>query len=91
MGCETAFRFARLILVCAVLSGCGGGGGLDGFRGTVISIDDNQTRYIVRDAKGSERHIWTDKNTRRDPVTPGDEVRVFASKDGRAAYIQKLN
>lgn len=85
---QTVFRLTQMILVSTVLYGCGG---LDGIRGTVIAVDGNHPRYIIRDSRGQEWHIWTNGDTRRDPVAPGDEVRVYASKDGRAAYIQKLN
>lgn len=88
MFCPTVFRLTEMIVVSTVLYGCGG---LDGIRGTVIAVDGNHPRYIVRDLRGQEWHIWTDGDTRRDPVVPGDEVRVYTSKDGRAAYIQKLN
>lgn len=87
MAYGTVSRFATLMVLGAVLYGCGG---LDGIRGTVIAVEGNHPRYLVRDSQGKEHHIWADKDTRRDPVVPGDEVRVYAAKDGKAAYVQKL-
>ncbi|MCP9447594.1 MAG: hypothetical protein NNA22_08505 [Nitrospira sp.] len=63
----------------------------DGIRGTVVAIERTSPEYVVRDAKGRERRLWTNKHTRKDPVKLGDEVRVFVAKDGYAASIMKLD
>lgn len=78
-------KLAGIVVVSTVLLGCGG---LDGIRGTLVAIDGNH--YILRDSRGQEWRIWADESTRRDRVAPGDEVRVYAAKDGHAAYIQNL-
>ncbi len=86
MAYKTVSRFAKLVIIGAVLSGCGG---LDGVRGTLVSIDGSQ--YVIRDSRGEELRFLADESTRKDEVLPGDEVRVYATKDGYAAYIQKLD
>jgi hypothetical protein len=86
MAYATVSRFARLIVIGAVLTGCGG---LNGIRGTLVSIEGNQ--YIIRDSRGEELRFLAVESTRKDDVLPGDEVRVYATKDGHAAYIQKLD
>lgn len=85
MAYETVSRFARLIVIGAVLSGCGG---LNGVRGTLVSIEGYH--YIIRDSRGEELRFLADESTRKDDVLPGDEVRVYAT-NGHAAYIQKLD
>jgi hypothetical protein len=70
---------------------CTGCGGLDGIRGTIVTIEGNHPEYVVRDVWGRERRLWTDEHTRKDLVELGDEVRVFVAKDGYAAYIMKLD
>ena len=61
---------------------------LDGVRGTVLAIEEN--RYVIRERSGNERRISIDEHSHRDGAKPGDEVWVFITKDGYAAYIQKL-
>ncbi|MCP9455381.1 MAG: hypothetical protein NNA18_04635 [Nitrospira sp.] len=60
-------------------------------QGPIVAIEGTHPEYVVRDAKGRERRLWTNKHTRKDPVKLGDEVRVFVAKDGYAAYIMKLD
>lgn len=76
---------ARMSMLSMVLLGCGG---LDATRGTLVSVEGNQ--YTVRDSYGKEARFLADKSTRIDPILPGDEVRVYATKDGQAAYIYKI-
>jgi hypothetical protein len=57
-------------------------------RGTVLAIEGN--RYVLRDLSGREHVLSVDEHSRRDSTVPGDEVRVFVTKDGYAAYIQKI-
>ena len=45
---------------------------------------------MIREISGKERRIYIDEQPHRDGAKPGDEVRVFLTKDGCAAYIQKL-
>jgi S1 domain len=66
-----------------------GGCGLDGMKGRLIRIEDEH--YVLRLSGGEEKRILVDERTRKDPVAPGDHVQVFVSKDGHAAYVQRLN
>lgn len=83
MGFGGVFR-----LTTVGLSLCLAGCGLDGVRGTVLTMEDN--RYVIRDLIGQERLIYIDEHSRWDGADPGDEVRVFVTKGGYAAYIQKI-
>jgi hypothetical protein len=84
MGLNRVFRLAATVGLSLCLVGCG----LEGVRGTVLVIEEN--RYVLRDLSGRERLIYIDERSRRDGVKPGEEVRVFVTKDGYAAYIQKI-
>lgn len=84
MGLDRVFRLTATAGLSLCLAGCG----LDGMRGTVLAIEDN--RYVFRDLSGQERLMYIDTHSRRDGAIPGDEVRVFTTKDGYAAYIQKI-
>jgi hypothetical protein len=66
-----------------------GGCGLDGVKGRVIRIEGQH--YVVNSSGGEEKRIRVDERTRKDPVKPGDHVQVFVSKDGHAAFVQKLD
>ncbi|ALA59402.1 hypothetical protein NITMOv2_2997 [Nitrospira moscoviensis] len=87
MGLDSVFSMFRLTAT-AGLSLCLVGCGLDGMRGTVLAIEEN--RYVILDLSGQELLISVDEHSRRDGAIPGDEVRVFVTKDGYAAYIQKI-
>lgn len=63
--------------------------GLDGVRGTIVSIDGHH--HVVRDFSGREHRVVVDEQTHKDAVAPGDEVRVFVTQDGHADYLMKLN
>lgn len=84
MGLDRVFRLTATAGLSLCLAGCG----LDGMRGTVLAIEDN--RYVLRDLRGQERVIYFDKHSRRDGTIPGDEVRVFVTRDGYGAYIQMI-
>ena len=84
MGLDRVFRLTATAGLSLCLAGCG----LDGMRGTALAIEDN--RYVLRDLSGQERVMYIDTHSRRDGARPGDEVRVFTTKDGYAAYIQKI-
>lgn len=84
MAVKGMVNLARFMTVGSLLIGCG----LDGVRGTVLAIEEN--RYVIREISGKERRIYIDEHSHRDGAKPGDEVRVFLTKDGCAAYIQKL-
>ena len=84
MGLDKVVRLTATAGLSLCLAGCG----LDGMRGTVLAIEDN--RYVIRDLSGQERLLSIDEHSRRDGVKPGDEVRVFVTEDGYAAYIQKI-
>lgn len=84
MAVKGMVNLARFMTVGSLLIGCG----LDGVRGTVLAIEEN--RYVIREISGKERRIYIDEHSHRDEAKPGDEVRVFLTKDGCAAYIQKL-
>lgn len=79
-------RVAAIMVVSVVLYACGG---LDGIRGTLVSIEGNQ--YVPRDSWGHEVRFVANERTRKDDVLPGDDVHVYATKDWHAAYIQRLN
>lgn len=91
MNKQTLCKLAVLMVVGVIGTMGVGCGGLDGIRGTVVAIEGNHPKYLVRDVQGRERRLWTDEHTRKDLVELGDEVRVFAEKDGYAAYIMKLD
>lgn len=91
MNMRTLGKLTGLMVIGAIEAMETGCGGLDGVRGTVMAIEGNHPEYLVRDARGRQWCLWTDKHTRKDPVGLGDEVRVFAAKDGYAAYVMKLN
>lgn len=84
MGFDGVLRLTAVVGLSLFLLGCG----LDGVRGTVLTIKEN--RYVIRDLSGKERLIYIDERSRRDGAEPGDEVRVFVTRDGYAAYIQKI-
>ena len=84
MGLDRVFRLTVTVGLSLCLVGCG----LDGMRGTVLTFEDH--RYVIRDLSGQERVLSIDEHSRRDGAIPGDEVRVFTTKDGYAAYIQKI-
>ncbi|MCP9453716.1 MAG: hypothetical protein NNA23_13655 [Nitrospira sp.] len=91
MSKQTLCKLA-VLMVMGVIGTMGAGcGGLDGIRGTIVALEGNHPEYVVRDARGRERRLWTDEHTRKDLVDRGDEVRVFVTKDGYAAYIMKLD
>jgi hypothetical protein len=62
--------------------------GLDGLRGTVTAI--NSQEYVLRDSSGRDHHARFDENSHKDAVVPGDEVRIFMTKDGHAQFLMKL-
>jgi hypothetical protein len=80
------FGLAATIIVSVVLYACGG---LDGVRGILLSIEGNE--YVVQNSRGYELRFVVNELTRKDDVLPGDDVRVYTTKDGYAAYIQRLN
>ncbi|MCP9440358.1 MAG: hypothetical protein NNA20_04465 [Nitrospira sp.] len=84
-------KLAGLIVVGAIGAMEIGCWGLDGIRGTVVAIENDHQEYLVRDARGRQWRLWTDEHTRKDPVRLGDDIRVFAAKNGYAAYMMKLN
>jgi hypothetical protein len=91
MNKQTLYKPAVLMVVGVIGTMSVGCGGLDGIRGTIVAIEGNHPEYVVRDAKGRERRLWTNEHTRKDLVDLGDEVRLFVAKDGYAAYIMKLD
>jgi hypothetical protein len=84
MACAGMIASTAIVSLSLFLSGCG----LDGVRGTVISVDEN--RYLIRDYKGNLWNVHADDRSRRDRVQENDEVRVYIEQDGYAAFIQKL-
>lgn len=84
MRLQSAFRLIATAGFSLVLLGCG----LEGVRGRVLAVEEN--RYVIRDVSGHERQLYIDEYSRRDGAKPGDEVRVFFTSDGYAAYVQKL-
>jgi hypothetical protein len=81
-------RLIQVVLGLIVLSSVGGCG-LDGLKGRLIRIEGQQ--YVLRVSGEEEKRIVVDEGTRKDPVKPGDHVQVFVSKDGHAAYVQRLD
>jgi hypothetical protein len=75
---------ATIGLLSALL-GCG----LDGVSGQLMRIEQNQ--YFVRTAGGAERVLHVDDRTRKDPVSPGDNVHAYVAKDGHAEFLQRLD
>lgn len=61
---------------------------MSGVRGMVLALEES--RYLIREISGKARRNYIDENSHRDKAKSGDEVRVFLTKDGYAAYIQKL-
>lgn len=84
MAVKSMVTLAGTMTVGSLLIGCG----LDGVRGTTLAIEEN--RYVIREISGKERRISIDEHSHRDGAKPGDEIRVFLTKDEYAAYIQKL-
>lgn len=84
MAWTRVFKLTGIITASVLLAACG----LEGVRGTIIAIEGN--RYVIRESSGTERRIYIDEHSHRDGAKPDDEVRVFITQDGYAAYIQKL-
>lgn len=84
MAVKSMFNLAGIMTVGSLLVGCG----LDGVRDTVKAIEEN--RYVIREISGNEWRTDIDEHSRLDEAKPGDEIRVFLTKDRYAAYIQKL-
>lgn len=84
MAVKRMVTLAGIVTVGSLLVGCG----LDGVRGTILAVEGN--RYVIREISGKERRISIDEQSHRDGAKPGDEVRVFLTNDGYAAYLQKL-
>ncbi|HXF92159.1 MAG TPA: hypothetical protein VNK46_05340 [Nitrospiraceae bacterium] len=79
-----AVKFLGTTVLSLAFAGCG----LDGVRGTVVSVEEN--RYVIRDGRGREWHVHADERSHRDHVQAGEEVRVYVTKEGYAAFIQRL-
>ena len=67
------------------LAGCG----LDGVSGRLLKIDGSS--YVVRTPTGEEHWLHVDPHTRKDRVSPGDDIHAYVSKDGRAEFIQRVD
>jgi hypothetical protein len=81
-------RLIQVMIGLIALSSVGGCG-LDGMKGRLIRIEGQH--YVLRVSGGEEKRILVDERTRKDPVNTGDHVQVFVSKDGHAAYVQRLD
>lgn len=62
--------------------------GLDGVRGRLVDIDG--AYYIVKTTKGQEIRLHVDERTRKDDVSPGDDVFSYVRNDGHAEFVQRL-
>jgi hypothetical protein len=74
-----------LLTCCALLESCG----LDGVRGRVSQIDGEY--YMLKTTSGQEIRLHVDGTTRKDDVSPGDEVFSYIRNDGHAEFLQRLN
>lgn len=80
----SVFRLTMTVSLSLILLGCG----LDGIRGTILSVDEN--RYLIQDYGGQVWEAHADTGSHRDHVQEGDAVRIYITKDRYAAFIQKL-
>ena len=62
--------------------------GLDGVTGRVLQIDGNS--YHIHTMEGKDLRVHVDQSSRMDKVSAGDQVHLYLSKDGHAAFIQKI-